>query len=138
MPHIIQISLILSILCGDPPKFYKSNCPFFFHSHKPNTKKHNQKKKKIEIYHRNQFISLLRVRDSHWDYGQQPFHQSFRKVSSNYKALWYSFGFTYYDLDMDTSSSVQGHSFSPMHFIYLFIFFKSFKRTRRFWLLLII
>ena len=46
MPNIIQISLILSILCGDPPKFYKSNCPFFFHSHKPNIKKHNQKKKK--------------------------------------------------------------------------------------------
>ena len=46
MPRIIQISLILSILCGDPPKFYKSNCPLFFHSHKPNTKKHNQKKKR--------------------------------------------------------------------------------------------
>ena len=45
-PCIIQISLTLSILCGDPPKFYKSNCPLFFHSHKPNTKKHSKKTKK--------------------------------------------------------------------------------------------
>ena len=93
----------------------------FFHSHKPNTKKHSKKTKKTEIYHRNQFISLLRVRDSHRDYGQQPFHQSFRKVSSNYKALWFSFGFTFFGLVVDSSSFVQGHSFSHILFFFFFI-----------------
>ena len=119
-PCIIQISLTLSILCGDPPKFYKSNCPHFLSFSQTQHQKTQQKNKKTEIYHRNQFISLLRVRDSHWDYGQLPFHQSFRKVSSNYKALSFSFGFTFFSLVVDSSSFVQGHRFSHMFFFFFF------------------
>ena len=115
-PCIIQISLTLSILCGDPPKFYKSNCPHFLSFSQTQHQKTQQKNKKTEIYHRNQFISLLRVRDSHRDYVPQPFRQSFRKVSSNYKALSFSFGFTFFSSLMDSISSVQGHSFSTRLF----------------------
>ena len=98
-PRIIRISLMLSILCGDPPKVYKSNFPCYFFL-TSNTKTH---KNNTEIYHWNQFISLLRVRDSHQDYGRQPPRQSSREVSSNYKALSFSFGFTFFSLVMDSS-----------------------------------
>ena len=111
-PRLIQISLILSI-----PSFFvvthkssinqNSPCSFILTTPTP---------KHTKPVHINQFISLLRVRDSHRDYGPQPFRQSFRKVSSNYKALSFSFGFTFFSLLMDSISSVQGHSFSTMLF----------------------
>ena len=92
-------NVMLSILCGDPPKVSINQMPPTS-SFSPPTPKHT---KTTHRYHRNQFISLLRVRDSHRDYGPQPFRQSFRKVSSNYKALSFSFGFTFFSLVMDSS-----------------------------------
>ena len=115
-PRLIQISLILSILpffVVTHQSFINQNCPLFFLPHNSNTKTH---RKPVHI---NQFISSLRVTDSHRDYGPQPFRQSFRKVSSNYKALSFSFGFTFFSLLMYSISSVQGHSFSTMLFFFL-------------------
>ena len=99
MIQTIRISLMLSILCGDPPKVSINQMPSAL-SFSPPTPKHT---KTIERYHRNQFISLLRVGDSHRDYGRQPLRQSSREVSSNYKALSFSFGFTFFSLVMDSS-----------------------------------
>ena len=78
-----SVSLMLSILCGDPPKVSINQMPSAL-SFSPPTSKHT---KTTERYRINQFISLLRVRDSHRDYGRQPLRQSSRKVSSNNKAL---------------------------------------------------
>ena len=86
-------NVMLSILCGDPPKVSINQMPPAT-SLSPPTPKHT---KTTQRYHRNQFISLLRVRDSHQDYGRQPFQQSSRKVSSNYKAL------SFFSLVMDSS-----------------------------------
>ena len=98
-PRIIRMSLMLSILCGDPSKVSINQMPPAT-SFSPATPKHT---KTTQRYHRNQFISLLRVRDSHRDYGRQPIRQSSRKVSSNHKALSFSFGFTFFSLVMDSS-----------------------------------
>ena len=45
-PCIIQISLTLSILCVTHQSSINQTAPIFFHSHKPNTKKHSKKTKK--------------------------------------------------------------------------------------------
>ena len=92
-------NVMLSILCGDPPKVSIYQMPPAT-SFSPATPKHT---KTTHRYHRNQFISLLRVRDSHRDYGRQPLRQSSREVSSNYKVLSFSFGFTFFSLVMDSS-----------------------------------
>ena len=116
--RIIRISLMLSILCGDPPKVSINQMPSAL-SFSPPTPKHT---KTIERYHRNQSISLLRVRDSHRDYEQQSLQQSSRKVSSNCRALSFSFSFTFFSLVMDSSrvllkATVLVLSFAFMSFI---------------------
>ena len=114
-PRIIRISLMLSILCGDPPKVSINQMPSAL-SFSPLTPKHT---KTIERYHRNQSISLLRVRDSHRDYGQQPLRQSSGKVRSNCKARSFSFGFTFFSLVMDSSRVLFKATFLVLSFAFM-------------------
>ena len=107
---------------GDSPKVSINQMPPVLSSLPP-TPKHTQKQQR---HHRNQFFFLLRVRDSHQDYGPQPFRQSSRKVSSNTKLFHLVFGFTFFSLVMDYSRVLFKPS-RPQLFLDFFLSFSFFS-----------